>query len=184
MPVPPPGVVLDDVWVPMRIAADGGRIGLVDAAVAFDRASPRAAVESARKRRTLAGNWQLLLRWPDFALPWRHPLAWRFIHHKLLRLVAPLLMLAAFVANLLLLHTGTAAQLLFAAQCAAYAAALVGFAWPATKRLLPIKLAAAFLEMNTYALLGFVDFLLGRGGHLWQAAPLPLPPLPPNPPNP
>lgn len=184
MPVPPPGVVLDDVWVPMRIAADGGRIGLVDEAVAFDRASPRASVESARKRRTLAGNWQLLLRWPDFALPWRHPLAWRFIQHKLLRLVAPLLMLIAFVANLLLLHTGTPAQLLFAAQCAAYAAALVGFAWPATKRLLPIKLAAAFLEMNTYALLGFVDFLLGRGGPLWQAAPLPLPPIPKTPPRP
>ncbi|WP_397595952.1 glycosyltransferase family 2 protein [Silanimonas sp.] len=179
MPVPPPGLVLDDVWVPMRIAANGGRIGLEPTAVAFDRASASAAVESGRKRRTLSGNWQLLARWSAIAIPGRHPLAWRFIHHKLLRLVAPLFLLGAFVANAALLGQGTLAIALFAAQCAAYALALAGFQWPALRALLPVKLASAFLEMNAYAVLGFIDFLRSRDAHLWAAAPSVIPPSPP-----
>lgn len=178
MPLPPPGLVLDDVWVPLRIAAAGGRIGLEPAAVAFDRASPSAAVESARKRRTLAGNWQLLARWPAVAIPGRHPLAWRFIQHKLLRLLAPAFLLLAFVANLALLGHGALAQGLFAAQLLAYAAALVGWCWPGLRRLLPLKLASAFLEMNAYAVLGFVDFLRSRDAHLWSPAPSAIPPSP------
>lgn len=180
MPLPPEGLVLDDVWVPMRIAADGGRIGLEPAAVAFDRASPSAAVESARKRRTLSGNWQLLARWPAIAIPGRHPLAWRFVHHKLLRLLAPLFLAGAFIANLALLGQGLLPTALFAAQCAAYLAALAGLQWPSLRALLPVKLASAFLEMNAYAVMGFIDFLRSRDAHLW-AAPSPLPPSPPRP---
>ncbi len=179
MPVPPPGLVLDDVWVPMRIAANGGRIGFEPAAVAFDRASGSAAVESARKRRTLSGNWQLLARWPDIALPGRHPLAWRFVHHKLLRLVAPVFLLGAFVANAALLREGVVPAALFAAQCAAYAMALAGLRWPSLRALWPVKLASAFLEMNAYAALGFIDFLCSRDAHLWAATPSVIPPSPP-----
>lgn len=174
MPLPPPGLVLDDVWVPMRIAAAGGRIGLVDDAVAFDIASPGASIESARKRRTLSGNWQLLALWPALAIPGAHPLAWRFLGHKLLRLIAPLFLAGAFASNALLLGSGALPQLLFAAQCAAYAAAFGGLAFPATRRLSPVKLAAAFLELNAYAALGFVDFLRRRDAHLWSVAPSPL----------
>jgi cellulose synthase/poly-beta-1,6-N-acetylglucosamine synthase-like glycosyltransferase len=181
MPVPPAGLVLDDVWVPMRIAANGGRIGLEPAAVAYDRASASAAVESGRKRRTLSGNWQLLARWPAMALPGRHPLAWRFIHHKLLRLLAPLFLLGAFVANAALLGEGAFATALFVAQGLAYAAALAGLQWPALRAVLPVKLASAFLEMNAYAVLGFIDFLRSRDAHLWAAAPSALPPSPPRP---
>lgn len=179
MPVPPPGLVLDDVWVPMRIAAAGGRIGLEPAAIAFDRASASAAVEAARKRRTLSGNWQLLARWPAIALPGRHPLAWRFIHHKLLRLIAPLFLLGALIANAALLGQGALAMALFAAQCAAYAMALAGLLWPTLRALLPVKLASAFLEMNAYAVLGFIDFLRSRDAHLWATAPSVIPPSPP-----
>ena len=178
MPVPPAGLVLDDVWVPMRIAANGGRIGLEPTAVAFDRASANASVESARKRRTLSGNWQLLARWPAITFPGQHPLAWRFIHHKLLRLVAPLFLLGAFVANTALLGQGALPQALFAAQCAAYAAALAGLRWPALRTLLPVKLASAFLEMNAYAVLGFIDFLRSRDAHLWATQPSVIPPSP------
>ncbi len=180
MPTPPAGLVLDDVWVPMRIALKGGRIGLATKAVAFDHASENAASESARKRRTLSGNWQLLSLWPELLRPDRHPLAWRFISHKFLRLVAPLWLLVAFLANALLLQQGAIAQGLFALQCAAYAFAVMGMAWPATRRLMPIKLASAFLEMNAYAVLAFFDFLRSRDAHLWQVAA----PPPPNPQRP
>lgn len=179
MPLPPPGLVLDDVWVPMRIAADGGRIGLEPEAIAFDRPSASATAEAARKRRTLCGNWQLLALWPGIAIPGRHPLAWRFIQHKLLRLVAPAFLVGAFVANAALLQTGALALSMFCAQCLAYAAAFAGLRWPDLRGFLPVKLASAFLEMNAYAVLGFVDFLRSRDAHLWAAAPTVAPPSPP-----
>lgn len=171
MPVPPAGLVLDDVWVPMRIAANGGRIGLEPAAVVFDQASPSAAVESIRKRRTLAGNWQLLALWPAIAIPGRHPLAWRFIQHKLLRLVAPVFLVGALLANALLWGQGEWPRVILILQACAYLMALMGLQWPVLRRLPPIRLTSAFLEMNAYAVLGAIDFLRSRDAHLWQAAP-------------
>lgn len=173
MPVPPPGIVLDDLWVPMRIAARGGRIGLEPSAVAFDRASPNAATEAARKRRTLAGNWQLIVDCPALLLPGAHPLAWRFLSHKALRLLGPALLAAALVANLALIGTARWAHLLLALQLSAYGLALAGLGWPSLRALLPVKLASAFLEMNAYAALGFLDFLRGQDAHLWRSAPTP-----------
>jgi len=173
MPVPPPGLVLDDLWVPLRIAANGGRIGLVPAAIAFDQASMHQGAEAARKRRTLAGNWQLLAAWPRVVVPGLHPLASRFISHKFLRLVAPMFLLAAFVSNAFLLGHGLIFTAFFGAQCAAYALAIGGMMFPLLRRFLVIRLASAFLEMNTYALLGFYDFLRQREAHLWVTAAAP-----------
>ena len=173
MVVPPPGLILDDLWIPLRIAAIGGRIGLVPSAVAFDHASMHRGAEAARKRRTLAGNWQLMFAWPQLVIPSLHPLAWRFISHKLLRLLAPVFLLAAFVSNALLVEYATVFTALFAAQCAAYIFALFGMALPALRRFLPIRLASAFLEMNIYAVLGFYDFVRQREAHLWSTAAAP-----------
>lgn len=173
MPVPPPGLILDDLWVPLRIAANGGRIGLVPEAVAFDQASTQQRAEAARKRRTLAGNWQLLAAWPGVAVPGLHPLAWRFISHKFLRLIAPMFLLAALVSNAFLVGHGLLFTILFGAQCASYAVALFGMKFPLLRRFLMIRLASAFLEMNTYALLGFFDFLRQREAHLWVTAAAP-----------
>lgn len=174
MPIPPPGLVLDDLWVPLEIARRGGRVGLVEGAVAYDRASPSAAVESSRKRRTLAGNWQLLAARPSLVWPGAHPLALRFLQHKLLRLVAPLPLAGALIANLVLLGSGPWAGGLLAAQLGAYVLALAGLGWPGLRTLLPVRLASSFLEMNAYAVLGFLDFLRRRDPHLWRTASVPL----------
>lgn len=171
MPRPPPGLILDDVWVPMQIAAGGGRIGLEPAAVAWDTPSPSAAVESARKRRTLAGNWQLLRLWPGLLLPFAHPLWWRFVSHKLLRLLMPFALIAALLANLALAGRHLLLDLLLLAQLAGWALAAAGLLLPAARGFKPVRLAAAFVELNLYALLGLHDHLRGRAGALWRSNP-------------
>lgn len=168
---PPPGLILDDVWQPMLVAARGGRIVLESNAVAWDRPSATAAVEAARKRRTLAGNWQLLRLWPGLLRPGAHPLWWRFVSHKLLRLLMPFALLLALASNLALLGWHPLLDALAALQLMGWTVGLTGLLLPPPARPLPLRLAAAFLQLNAYALLGLLDHLRQRQGHLWQTTP-------------
>ncbi|MBR6021758.1 MAG: hypothetical protein IK066_05000 [Kiritimatiellae bacterium] len=70
---PPPGVVLDDVWIPMRAVMRGKRCLFVRGAVAWDSPETDASRERARKRRTNAGIWQLAGMEPALLVPWKNP---------------------------------------------------------------------------------------------------------------
>jgi hypothetical protein len=91
---PPPGTVLDDVWIPMRAVMKGKRCLFVRGAVAWDEAERDPAREAARKRRTNAGVWQLAAMEPGLLLPWRNPIWGMFWSHKMLRLLTPFACLA------------------------------------------------------------------------------------------
>ncbi|MDR7134184.1 cellulose synthase/poly-beta-1,6-N-acetylglucosamine synthase-like glycosyltransferase [Lysobacter niastensis] len=169
----PPGIVLDDMWIPLRIAEAGYRVVFVPQALAYDRAAADPATEEARKRRTLSGNYQLLHRWPHLAVPGAHPLAWRLWGHKWLRLLAPWLLLLALLSNAALAATaGRFYLIVFMLQLLAYALALLGRGVPALARAwLPARLAAAFLSLNASALLGLADYLRNPNAHLWRTTP-------------
>jgi len=169
LPMILPGLILDDLWIPLEIARNGKRIVLAGDARAWDRPSADPALESARKRRTLAGNFQLIARDSSLLLPWAHPLGWRIWGHKWLRLTAPWCMLTLLLSNL---HIALASQsrlwFLFAlAQCAFYTLAAAGMLKPDLLRQFPVRIAATFVRMNMYAMLGLFDFLAGRAGGVW-----------------
>ena len=172
---PPPGIVLDDMWIPLAIAARGHRIVFVPDALAYDRGAVDSASEEARKRRTLAGNYQLLHRWPALALPGAHPLALRLWGHKWLRLLAPWCLLALLASNAWLVAAG-ASELYLAAlvlQLAAYALALCARMRPALAAAwLPARLCGAFLSLNFSALLALLDYLRNPDAHLWRTTQL------------
>ncbi|HEV7271192.1 glycosyltransferase family 2 protein [Pseudoxanthomonas sp.] len=169
IPEIPPGIVLDDMWIPLGIAASGHRTVFVPAALAFDRTSDNPVDEERRKRRTLAGNFQLIHLRPALAIPGAHPLAWRLWGHKWLRLLAPWLLALALLANAILaLRGGVLYPLLFALQLIAYATAVMGRGWPRLATLLPVRLATAFLSLNTSAMLALADYLRDPEAHLWQ----------------
>lgn len=169
LPAIPPGLVLDDLWIPLEIARAGKRIVLAGDARAWDRPSADPAIESSRKRRTLAGNFQLIARDPSLLLPWTHPLGWRLWGHKWLRLTAPWCMLVLLLTNLrIALAEPSRLWFLFAlAQCAFYTLAVAGMLKPELLRQLPVRIAATFVRMNLYAVLGLFDFLTGRAGGAW-----------------
>jgi poly-beta-1,6-N-acetyl-D-glucosamine synthase len=169
IPAIPPGIVLDDMWIPLGIAATGHRVVFVPTALAFDRTPDNPADEERRKRRTLAGNFQLIHLQPALAIPGAHPLAWRLWGHKWLRLLAPWLLAVALLANAILaLRGGVLYPLLFALQLAGYAIAVLGRGWPRLATLLPVRLAVAFLSLNTSAMLALADYLRDPEAHLWQ----------------
>ena len=176
IPPIPPGLILDDLWIPLAVAAGGARVGFASDALAFDHASADPAIEAARKRRTLAGNFQLIARDPGLLLPWRHPLAWRLWGHKWLRLAAPWLMALALLANLVLAVDSRHYLLLALAQLAFYALAALAWRVPTLARWRPAQIAATFVRMNGYAALGLLDFLRGAAATTWQPTTNPAPP--------
>ncbi|MEW9625416.1 glycosyltransferase family 2 protein [Rhodanobacter geophilus] len=163
----PPGTVLDDVLVPMQVAAAGWRVVYEPMAVAWDGTSQQPREEQRRKIRTLAGNYQLVQLAPWLLLPWRNPLWFRFVSHKLLRLLAPWLLLALALSTALL----AAHHVLFAmtalALAAALAAVVAGRLLPALGGRLPIRLLTAFCYLNLFAAQALLAFARNRRLHLW-----------------
>jgi len=95
----PAGLILDDVYGPMRIVLRGYRIGFEPLARAYDERRFPPAQELRRKARTLTGVLQLCAWLPQILVPWRNPIWAQFLFHKLLRLATPYLLLASALAG-------------------------------------------------------------------------------------
>jgi cellulose synthase/poly-beta-1,6-N-acetylglucosamine synthase-like glycosyltransferase len=89
----PAALILDDVFVPMRVILEGHRVGFCRTAVAHDVRRFEAPQEYKRKARTLTGVFQLCAWMPAVLIPWRNPIWAQFVVHKLLRLTTPVLLL-------------------------------------------------------------------------------------------
>jgi cellulose synthase/poly-beta-1,6-N-acetylglucosamine synthase-like glycosyltransferase len=168
----PPWVILDDVWIPMRLRLRGRRIVFAELAQAYDVAFDDER-EFARKARTLAGNWQMFDLLPGLLSPLHNPSWFETMSHKLLRLLCPfvamLLLASSLVAWFRLdalaapppLPHGLAGGLVLG-QGLFYLLATLG---PVLGR--PGSLARTFIVMNAAAVVGLWRFLRGRQQVTW-----------------
>ena len=124
----PPNTLLDDVLAPMRVVLGGSRIVFEEAAMAYDSTAPDAAAEARRKRRTLAGNYQILAQEPRLLVPFANPVWLQYLSHKVGRLLVPWALVAVFVSSAALASSGWLYTVAFAVQVAFYGLAMVG-AW-------------------------------------------------------
>ncbi len=95
---PPPGTLNDDVLIPMRAVMAGGRCLFVAGATCHDAPETDLAAELRRKRRTAAGNWQLLRLEPRLLSPFHNPILIQFLSHKIFRVATPFACLLAYLA--------------------------------------------------------------------------------------
>jgi cellulose synthase/poly-beta-1,6-N-acetylglucosamine synthase-like glycosyltransferase len=93
----PEDTLLDDVHLPLHAFFAGYRIVFDDQAWAFDEAGSLAA-EFRRKVRTLAGNYQLLMRFPLLD-PRKNRMWFHFVSHKLARLMLPFALLVVAISS-------------------------------------------------------------------------------------
>lgn len=93
------GLILDDVYTPMRLVLEGYRIRFVQQALAIDIRNSNPDSEYRRKVRTLTGNIQLCLWLPSVMNPFRNALWIQFICHKLGRLLTPYAVFAAGISG-------------------------------------------------------------------------------------
>jgi len=96
----PAGTVLDDVLIPMRVIMQGGRVLYEKEAVAYDSREVTDSSELTRKIRTLYGNLQLFQIERNLFLPWKNPAWFRFISHKIMRLLLPFVLASCFFSCL------------------------------------------------------------------------------------
>jgi cellulose synthase/poly-beta-1,6-N-acetylglucosamine synthase-like glycosyltransferase len=155
----PPGTILDDVFVPMHVARMGKRVVFQPSASARDKFFSEKGKEFARKVRTLTGNYQLLRLAPWLLTP-VNPLLFRFISHKLLRLVSPLLLILMLVASGM--SKGPFYQAVFWLQVFFYVLAAFGILSPSNRKFKPIAVADTFVMLNAAAALAFYNFVTGR----------------------
>jgi poly-beta-1,6-N-acetyl-D-glucosamine synthase len=155
----PTGTILDDVFVPMNVAKTGKRVIFEPAAIARDRLFSEKGKEFSRKVRTLTGNYQLLRLAPWLLSP-RNPLLFRFISHKLLRLLVPFLLILMLLASAL---AGSPVYwAIFWIQVLFYVSASLGAWIPAAKRFKPVGIASTFVMLNAAAAMAFYNFVAGR----------------------
>lgn len=88
----PGGLILDDVYTPMRIVLAGRRIRFLPSARAYETRTPDPRQEYGRKVRTLTGVLQLCAWLPAVLVPVRNIVWLQFVFHKLLRLITPYLL--------------------------------------------------------------------------------------------
>lgn len=163
----PAGTLLDDMWIPLHAAFAGYRIWMARDAIAYDVSSAGAAEEYRRKLRTLAGNWQLLARLPRLLDPLRNPVFLAWVSHKLLRLFAPWLLIAAWVSSMRI--DTPFYQLAFYTQSGAYLLALLALLVPRLAARIPLLPAAAsFLMLNAAALLALPASVALDARGLWK----------------
>ena len=114
--------------------------------MAFDVPAPSSGTEFRRKLRTLVGNLQLVRHEPDVLSPTRNPLFFRFVSHKLLRLVAPILLLTMLVAAIPLSEPFY--RVVLAGQILVFILGFLGLLFP----IRALSLPAGFVLLNGAAL--------------------------------
>jgi cellulose synthase/poly-beta-1,6-N-acetylglucosamine synthase-like glycosyltransferase len=165
----PSETILDDVYIPLQVLRQGKRVVFEPRAQAWDSPDRGGKVEFARKVRTLSGNYQLLQLAP-WILSAKNPVRFRFVSHKLLRLLVPFALGAILIASLLLntplYHVALGLQIAFYALGVLAVARLVraGVLGRAA------DVAGTFVLLNAAALLAFANFA-GRRKAVWTHIP-------------
>jgi poly-beta-1,6-N-acetyl-D-glucosamine synthase len=166
LPVLPAGTILDDVFIPLQMAGQGQRVIFDSRAISRDQLAD-SRHEFWRKVRTLAGNYQLLQLSP-WLLKASNPIRFRFVSHKLLRLLAPFALLAILVSSVVL--TSTLYRVALAGEIALGLCALLAVFRPRLGRLGMVSRLAeacsAFLVLNAAAIVAFA-FVATRRRVVW-----------------
>jgi cellulose synthase/poly-beta-1,6-N-acetylglucosamine synthase-like glycosyltransferase len=162
-PYPAPTTINDDYVIPMRILQQGYRVVYDEGAVGTEEAHEMAGFS--RRVRIMTGNFQQLSELKALTSPLRPGPLFFFLSHKAGRLVVPLAMIAAFIANLFLLgepfYRG-----LFWLQLGFYALVIIG----AVVKLKPkiLRLPYYFCMINAAAFLGMYHALRGGRAMAWR----------------
>lgn len=166
----PPDTLLDDVAYPMQAVMAGWRCVFEEGALVFDRPSQDPRQEAVRKRRTIAGVFQLMRLFPDWLDPFQNPIWGVYLSHKVLRLASPWLLGAALVANLALIARPHFAGIMVA-QILFYLIGLVGLIGHPSGRIGRFVAGPMlFLALNITTLAATWDAFRGRFQVAWRRA--------------
>jgi cellulose synthase/poly-beta-1,6-N-acetylglucosamine synthase-like glycosyltransferase len=165
----PQGYSVDDFYIAMQALVHGRHAVQEMEAICREDASEHVSSEFRRKVRMSRGNFQNLFAFRGVALrPWS-ALGFHFVSHKVLRWLCPEFILLSYLACGILAASSTFYRFLFAAM-------LIGLASPLLDRIFQriglslraVRFASYFLMMNVALGYGFVLWVSGSTGSVWQ----------------
>ena len=157
----PSDILLDDVLIPMQVVLQGFRTIFDSTAKAYDWVSKDIKQEKRRKIRTLLGNWQLITKYPILLLPFKNPIWWQFISHKITRLFVPFFLILLFLTAFAL--KGLFYQLTWLTMLSIFLFSFLERPLNNYSILFKLsKLARTFLMLNYFAFLSFFYFISGK----------------------
>ncbi len=166
LPLAPSGS--HDLSFPFELAKRGLRSLYVPWARAEEKMVPTLEGEFARKRRMMAGLWDIVVGEGMLSPRGYSPLfAFELASHRLLRYLSPLLHLIALAANVALLGQGWVYTATLAAQLALLAAALLGRRLP----LAPLRVARYYVMTTASIAAGLWDRWRHGPPGRWEKAP-------------
>ena len=166
-PIPPQ--VNDDFFISTCAPAAGQHLVYVPEAVVLDYGVDEAGKQFRRRQRVTVGGLQSLAARRQLLNPLPHGLyAIALISHKLLRRLAPVLLLPLLLSNLWLLDDGAFYRWTCAMQLLGYAVALVGLLDAGHRLPKPFRLAAYVLVTLAGMSVGLWQFLRGHSYQQWN----------------
>jgi cellulose synthase/poly-beta-1,6-N-acetylglucosamine synthase-like glycosyltransferase len=165
--IPLPAAASHDLSFPFELAKRGLRSLFVPYARAEERMVPTLEGEFARKRRMMAGLWDIVVREGMLSPRGYRPLyAFQIASHRLLRYLTPLLHVLALAANVALLGHGWVYTATLAVQLALIAAALLGRFVP----LAPLRVARYYVLTTASIAAGLWDRMRRGSPGAWEKA--------------
>lgn len=163
-----PAQVNDDFFISTCAPAAGKRIVYVPEAVVLDQGVDEANKQFRRRQRVTVGGLLSLAARRDLLNPARHGLyAIALVSHKLIRRLAPVLLLPLLFANLWLALEPGFYRFLLAAQLCGYAIAVMGLLDRRRRLPKPFRLAAFALVTLAGMTVGLWQYLRGQSYTQW-----------------
>jgi len=162
----PPDVILDDMWVPMRLRLEGRRIRFAEDAICTDEAFGDRR-EYGRKVRTLAGNYQLLALLPSLLVPFMNPSWFELTSHKLTRLACPAALVGLLGSTVMLTFGPRTSAAVRLGAGAVLAGQVVFYGLGVFDESKLGSLARSFVVMNSAAVVGLYRFVAGEQKITW-----------------
>ncbi|MHC5786205.1 glycosyltransferase [Pseudomonas idahonensis] len=164
-----PAEVNDDFFISTCAPVAGKRIVYVEEAQVLDQGVDEAGKQYRRRLRVTVGGLQSLAQRRELMNPLRHgAYAIALISHKLIRRLAPVLLLPLLLSNLWLWNAGAFYSLGLTAQLLGYAAGVMGLLDSRGRLPKVFRLAGFVLVTLAGMSMGLWQFLRGRRYALWN----------------
>ncbi len=166
-----PDTICDDFCVAMNVSAAGGRLLYTPAAWALEEMPESIDDEYHRRIRIGIGNFQALVRHPEYLLKTSWGTKLSYVSHKVLRWVSPHLLLMSLVASVVVtsidhLWLGWAVLQAFGLSCAGVAYWMLGR--DAQSLPSPVKLLAFLFALNWAFMVASWRFVSGQYSGSWR----------------
>src|SRR5262247_2004896 len=162
--------MIDDFVIATEIHLQGLRTVYEPEAIAVEDANNQAKDEFRMRVRVIKQTLSALRRYREVLNPFRHKMfAVQMISHKILRYLAPFLMIAALVSSGLASGSVEWLRLAFLGQLALYGAAVIGWVGDRLKiKLGPLAIPYYFALVNVASFVAFLKYLCGKTYVVWE----------------